>query len=142
MAIAKSKKAPVKEVGNPVTAIVADDFFSTFFSKFPFGDLVVFGENVISAFFPQWEEIKKEIVYFITYAEYSAKHENANGKDKKEAVVNFVWQSIERFIPVWVPDFFVKSIIGMIIDHAVDILNKSFPNWENEISKYFDNKVA
>ena len=80
--MALTKKTTTKK--SPITQSVADDFVSTFLSKFPFGELIVFGEKILSVFIPQWEEIKKEIVYFITYAEYVSQKEGQKGKEKKE----------------------------------------------------------
>jgi len=113
-----------------------------FLKSLPWGNLIVFGEGLLKMFIPQWDEIKKQIVYFAAYAEAASKKENrkTTGQDKKDAVVNFIWNSIKSLLPSWVPDFFIKGIVGNFIDMLIHYLNTSMPGWEEEVLKLFPTK--
>jgi len=114
------------------------NMWDDFIKSLPWSNLVVFGEGILKMFIPEWDEIKKQIIYFAAYAEtVSKKGEKVTGDQKKEAVINFVWNSIKRLIPLWIPDFFVKGIIGNFIDLLINYLNTSVPGWEDKVIKLF-----
>lgn len=136
----KSKKGLTSTTTKNVVDTKQDSWFDDFLKKFPLDQLVVFGENILRIFVPSWNDIKKEIIYFIMYAEYVSKKEGQDGKEKKQEVENFIYQRINKFLPMWMPSFIVESIIGVVIDMAVKLLNDSFPQWEDEVEQYFDSK--
>ncbi len=108
-----------------------------FLSQLPLGSIVVWGEQLLSSIWPEFNEIKKEVLYFVAYAEAASMGKPAAGEEKKSAVMTWVMTQIDKVIPQGFFTSIIEGILSSLIDALVTYLNTNMPGWEDKVMQYF-----
>lgn len=79
--------------------------------------------DVMFFWLPQWGMIKDVILKSVIIAEVAAKY--GAGLEKREKVVEAVYNEVHAFVPAWMRGF-VEWAIGVAVDQVVNFLNTTF----------------
>jgi hypothetical protein len=110
-----------------------DELWTSFLSQVPLGSIIVWGENLLSSLWPEFNTIKQQVLYFIAYAEAEGQITNSDGATKKANVVAWVMQQVDKVVPQGWFTSIIESVVSGLIDGLVTYLNTNFPGWEQRV---------
>lgn len=123
-------------------ATSVNKIWDEFLSQIPLGSVVVWGEQLLSSIWPEFNTIKQEVLYFVAYAEASANGQPSAGQTKKNAVMQWVMTQVDKVVPQGFFTGIIEGVLSTLIDGLVTYLNTNMPGWEDKVMQYFPSTTA